>query len=107
MDTEPRAKPEGIAEYLFNELRYALRDIRQKVVEEGWFGRIVTPTGETGASPEFTKSESLYGDDHQPMQATQAEAPERRPSFEERWAVREGPEAPATLEQSHEIDFDR
>jgi hypothetical protein len=27
---------------LFNELRNAFQDVRQKVVEEGWFGRVVT-----------------------------------------------------------------
>lgn len=33
----------GLFAYLFNELGRAFTDIRQRVVEEGWFGRVTTP----------------------------------------------------------------
>ncbi len=45
MSSEPNkpARPLGIAEFLFAEIRSAFQDMRQKVLEEGWFGRVVTP----------------------------------------------------------------
>ncbi len=102
MGAEERRKPEGFAEFLFNELRYALRDIRQKVVEEGWFIRIVTAPDEA-RGPEPAE---LYGDDLRPAWSAGAEAtPERRMSFEERWAVKDGPEAPADIGKEHGIDI--
>jgi hypothetical protein len=39
----PFEPPLTLGQSLFEELRYALADIRHKVVEEGWFGRAVTP----------------------------------------------------------------
>jgi hypothetical protein len=30
------------ADFLFNEARYAVQDIRQKLFEQAWFGRVVT-----------------------------------------------------------------
>ncbi len=33
---------ESLADALFGELRGAFRDIRQKLIEEGWFGRVVS-----------------------------------------------------------------
>lgn len=33
----------GLGTFLFDEIRRAFQDIRQRVVEEGWFGRITTP----------------------------------------------------------------
>ena len=35
--------PLTLGQFLFQELSYAVADIRHKVVEEGWFGRAVTP----------------------------------------------------------------
>jgi hypothetical protein len=34
--------PLSTADYLFNEARHAVHDIRQKLFEEAWFGRVVT-----------------------------------------------------------------
>lgn len=34
---------QGIGAFLFDELRRAFQDIRQRAVEEGWFGRVTTP----------------------------------------------------------------
>jgi len=42
-DANRRDRPQGIGEFLYNEFRSAIQDIRQKLVEEGWFGRVVTP----------------------------------------------------------------
>ena len=37
-----RGRSQSLGEFLFSELRQAFQDIRQKVVEEGWFGRVVS-----------------------------------------------------------------
>lgn len=37
-----RRAPPSAAEFLFQEARSAVRDIRQKLFEEAWFGRAVT-----------------------------------------------------------------
>lgn len=42
-DVHDRPKPAGLGQFFFNELRQAIQDIRQKVVEQGWFGRVTTP----------------------------------------------------------------
>lgn len=44
-------RPPSIGEYLFAELRQAFQDIRQKVIEEGWFGRVVTAAPVVEVSP--------------------------------------------------------
>jgi len=36
-------RPPGLFAFLFGELGRAITDIRQRVVEEGWFGRVTTP----------------------------------------------------------------
>jgi hypothetical protein len=41
----------GLGQALADELAYAIQDIRQKVVEEPWFGRAVTPQMTTELSP--------------------------------------------------------
>jgi hypothetical protein len=90
-------------EALFGELRHAFQDVRQKVVEEGWFGRVVTakPVIEVhGGSP---SDRGIHG-------TTRADellppGPERR-SFEELWAPRE----PSDRDPQHEqagLDHDR
>lgn len=70
-------RPQSIGEFLLNELRQAFQDVRQKVLEEGWFGRVVT------AAPvvEMDRSESP------PTQT--GSLSDRRPSFEELWEPRE------------------
>jgi hypothetical protein len=86
-------KPIGVGAYLLAELRHAFQDMRQKVIEEGWFGRVVT------AAPVIEMARdaaALHGDDHSPFKSA-----ERRPSFEEQWAVRDKAE-PASPE--HGID---
>lgn len=89
-DAGRRTKPVGIAEFLFNELRQAFQDVRQKVVEEGWFGRVVTaaPVVELGKeTPEAHDSRR-----------------EHRPTFEELWGTRP---APTETEHQQEVDLDR
>jgi hypothetical protein len=89
---DKRARPASIGEYLFNELRQAFQDIRQKVLEEGWFGRVVT------AAPVVEIDKGQPADEL---------APERRASFEELWSPRERAPQPAEQEHSQEMDFDR
>ena len=63
-------KPEGIWDKALKEVGFAVDDIRQKVVEEPWFGRPETPKGdwhlpglnkEAGDKP--VESADLYGRD--------------------------------------------
>jgi hypothetical protein len=85
-DEEHRARPASIAASLFDEVRRAIQDIRQRVVEEGWFGRITTP---------------LQRDHHSIGQTgPEAPAPERGASFEDLWPRHEGP----VREPGHELD---
>lgn len=50
----------ALFDFLFREAANAIQDVRQKVVEEGWFGRVVTAApvieveklGEGGLPPE-------------------------------------------------------
>lgn len=94
-----RGKGQGFFEALFAELRYAVQDVRQKLVEEGWFGRVVSakPVIEMHQSPS-TPREALYGRDL-------ANPLDRRPSFEEQWAARApGEKAPAHERPGHDLD---
>lgn len=84
------------------ELNYAMQDIRQQVVERGWFGRQVTPdhnvhgfyhtddlTADKKPAPEMVQSpnqelqpskfEEVYGQDYQPIEPNgpEPEEPER------------------------------
>jgi hypothetical protein len=77
-----RDEPKRVAsagEYLLNEARYGVQDIRQKLFEEAWFGQVVTPAPviearlpekEVASEPERT--------------------PERRPKFEDVWGTPSG-----------------
>ena len=48
----------GLGQAIADELAYAIQDIRQKVVEEPWFGRAVTPQMTTElSSPEASPAE--------------------------------------------------
>ncbi len=64
-------RPPSAAAYLANEARYAVQDIRQKLFEEAWFGRVVTPRPHHEIAPE-----------------TAEKTPERRASFEDVWGPR-------------------
>ena len=37
-----RSRPQSAGEFLSQEARLAVRDIRQRLFEEAWFGRVVT-----------------------------------------------------------------
>ncbi|MEI9994914.1 MAG: hypothetical protein WDM91_09995 [Rhizomicrobium sp.] len=89
-ETKNPSGPTGLAEFLFGEFRQALQDIRQKLVEEGWFGRAVSaaPVVEMDRGPPADQLGSL-GD--------------RRPSFEEMWTPRE-PNARDRHERGLDID---
>lgn len=61
-------KPASMLDFLIHELRYAAQDIRQKLVEEPWFGRPVTPAL------------------HMEVNGLRPEQAEReRPSFDQAW----------------------
>jgi hypothetical protein len=68
----------GLLAFLFDELRGALQDIRQKVVEEGWFGRVVTPRPVVGAR-DFYRTTAV------PLTADQGDPLRRVARFEEAW----------------------
>ena len=95
-DTRNRPKPAGLGEFLFNEFRQAVQDIRQKAVEQGWFGRVTTP--KPVVEMPFQAVESARSE-------APELAPERRPSFEEQWASRAQSIQPA--EQARDIGIDR
>ncbi|HTQ13467.1 MAG TPA: hypothetical protein VMH86_06285 [Rhizomicrobium sp.] len=93
-DEGAKRKPLGLAEYLFAELRQAFQDVRQKALEEGWFGRVVT------AAP-------VVEMDRAQIEGLKPDDAGHRPSFEERWAPRERGEPAREHERSHELDIDR
>ena len=95
-------RPPSIGEFLFNEIRSAFQDIRQKVVEEGWFGRVVTPAPVIEVGKDGPDSIGLGNPPtiHEGLG-------ERRPTFEELWAPRERDAQPADIEKERGIDFDR
>ncbi|HEY1612087.1 MAG TPA: hypothetical protein VGF97_00160 [Rhizomicrobium sp.] len=105
-DSERGAKRPGLAQFLFDELRSAFQDIRQKLVEEGWFGRVVSAAPVVEMDQTHVHGD-LYGDDHQPLRDSHT-SPEHRPSFEELWGARartaDPPEIP---KQPDGHDFDR
>jgi hypothetical protein len=37
-----RTKHPSLGEFVFNEAHHAIHDVRQKLFEEAWFGRVVT-----------------------------------------------------------------
>lgn len=97
-----RSRPLGIGEFLFNEIRSAFQDIRQKVVEEGWFGRVVTPAPVVEVGKEGPEAIGLGN------RPTVHEAlGERRPSFEELWAPRERSTDAAEIQKERGHDLDR
>jgi hypothetical protein len=100
-DQGGRAKPPSIGEFLFNEIRSAFQDVRQKVIEEGWFGRVVTPAPVVEVGKEGPEAIGLG---HRPT--IHDGLGQRRPSFEEQWAPRER-SAEADFEKSHGHDLDR
>lgn len=85
MQKEPeRAKPQGLGEFLFNELRQGIQDIRQKVVEEGWFGRVVT------AKPVVELQRDAPGSDSPAQHDGLSVKPgERELTFDEMWSPTE------------------
>ncbi len=94
--------PPGIGEFLFNEIRSAFQDVRQKVVEEGWFGRVVTPAPVVEVGKEGPEAIGLGNRPtiHEGLE-------QRRPSFEEQWAPRERSADAAEIQKEHSHDFER
>lgn len=100
------ARRPGLVESLFNELRSAFQDVRQKVIEEGWFGRVVSaaPVVEMDHARERG---GLYGDDHRPTLDGHAPEPGQRASFEDQWAARDPSAQPADHAHEQDIGMDR
>ena len=90
-------RPAGLVEYLFAELRHAFQDVRQKALEEGWFGRVVTAAPVVEMDRQGQDRDAFYGDTH-------SLAPEKAPSFEELWKPRERSQDNA-LEQPSQPDI--
>jgi len=101
-DGGKRTKPQGIGEFLFNEIRSAFQDIRQKVLEEGWFGRVTTPKPVVGLGKDGPEAIGL-GD----RPTIHDGLGERRQSFEELWAPRERSAPKPDIEKDHGHDIDR
>ncbi len=102
-DDGGRSRPLGLAAYLFAELRQAFQDIRQKAVEEGWFGRVVSaaPVVEMDRAAE----RGIHGDT-QPSPMAHDRSEDRRPSFEERWAPQERAEHAQDRAPEHDIGIE-
>jgi hypothetical protein len=98
-DFDKQGRPPGIGEFLFNEIRSAFQDIRQKVLEEGWFGRVVTPAPvvEMDRAP-------AERSDREPGRELGAHEQERRPTFDELWAPVDRTDPSRDIEQEHGID---
>jgi hypothetical protein len=80
-------RPASLGEFLFAELRSAIQDVRQKLVEEGWFGRVVTPAPVTDAAREQgAPPPHDWGSDRPTLgelMAQRASSPGREPSREQ------------------------
>ena len=100
-DTNGR-KPPGIGEFLFNEIRSAFQDVRQKVLEEGWFGRVTTPKPVVGLGKDGPEGIGLGN-----RPTIHEGLGERRPSFEEQWAPRERSAESREVEKNPSHDLDR
>jgi hypothetical protein len=107
-DAGERQRPPGVMQYLFAELRQGFQDIRQKVIEEGWFGRVVTAAPVIEVDRSLTQDrDAFYGSDHSPLKAPDSPG-ERRPSFEELWKPREhDAERSTEHHKGHDIELDR
>ena len=95
-------RPPGIGEFLFNEIRSAFQDVRQKVLEEGWFGRVTTPKPVVGLGKDGPEAIGLGN-----RPTIHEGLGERRPSFEEQWAPRERSREAADIQKEHGHDLDR
>lgn len=91
----------AIFDFLFREAAQAIQDVRQKVVEEGWFGRVVTaaPVVEVEKLGEASSAD-LYG-------RGPAIEPPRTATFEELWAPRDRGADQAGQEQARDLGIDR
>jgi hypothetical protein len=105
-------KPERVAtagEYLLNEARYGVQDIRQKLFEEAWFGRAVTlgPAADIDKSqlgdlqPNIQPSGQQRRDDSEDV-PDQRDAPKHRPSFEDVWGTPSHSPETSEHEKGHE-----
>ena len=86
MSQKIRPEPSGIFDALFHLLQEAIGDIRDKVVEQGWFGR---PVNGPAPNPDIAPSVGAEGSPWEP----------RQPSFDETWAARTQDIAAAPLDR--------
>ena len=72
-----RARPLGVGEFLFQEARRGVADVRQKLFEEAWFGRPVTAEPVARDNRTLTQSfNDIWG------RAEQAKPEQSRPEHE-------------------------
>ena len=85
-------RPAGVFAYLLNEVGRAFTDIRQRVVEEGWFGRVTTPPTRR---------------DFDPLHRTMPEEDrsDRAAKFDAEWAPKDQvSDHETSREQGHDMD---
>lgn len=91
-----------LGEFLFGQARDAIEDIRGKLIDEAWFGR---RTSASGQSPAKSLGWELEPGEISPAQGDRF-AP--RPSFEAQWAPADRTEAGRDApDRDHELDLDR
>jgi len=106
-DAGERHRPPGVMQYLFAELRQGFQDIRQKVIEEGWFGRVVTAAPVVEVERSLTQDrDTFFGSDHPPLSAHEIQG-SRRQTFEELWSPEDRCESAIDHVPDHEFNFDR
>jgi hypothetical protein len=88
-------------EFLFNELRQSFQDVRQKLVEEGWFGRVTTAKPVVEVQPDHA--------DVAPSNSPSAREilDERRPSFDDQWSPTDRFESAIDHVPDDQFNFDR
>jgi len=84
-----RTSAAPLSEFLTHEARHAIHDIRQKLFEEAWFGRVVTaePVIEVSRDREAERGQT--------------------PTFEDLWGRSPHNREPAAPERSVEREIDR
>lgn len=105
--TDERARPPSIGAYLLGELRQAFQDIRQKVVEESWFGRVVTAAPVVEMDRPLTAEPGIHGDVHHHGLSSGQPLAEERHSFDERWRPQERADREHGPAMEHDLGMDR
>lgn len=83
-------------QFLFDQAKDAVGDIRTKLIDEAWFGRPASsPRNHDHPSLGWEVPEGREADDH------------RKDPFADRWSAQDQQRAKAEPERAQELDFDR